>query len=315
MELEYKDPSKKGRWIVLLGVVLALVAGASAFFLLNNAQQKATTSGVQTISGYVAAVPILARKPIAEADIVLRTDIPLDGTNAQGITDASQLLGRLLAVDVATGQLLTPNLLASGTAGLGFAILKPDESVAPDSEAWRAVSVTVADDRAVGGVLNAGMTVDVFMTATVTVPEEPPVINTDPAATAAPRVSALEGYESGRSTKVTYQGMKILARAGTYYILKVPLVVAEEISHLQADGSVLFSMALRPDQDQRILDVSQLGATNNRIIERYGLVIPQPYPTLDGTDPQNPPIPALTPPPSPVPSVDPSASPVASPAG
>ena len=106
------------------------------------------------------------------------------------ITDSSQIIGRLLAVDVAPGQLMTPNLLASGTAGLGFAILKPDETVAPDSEAWRAVSITVADDRAVGGVLNAGMAVDVFMTANVVVPEEPPVISTDPAATPAPRGSA-----------------------------------------------------------------------------------------------------------------------------
>ena len=315
MELEYKDPSKKGRWIVLLGVVLAIVAGASAFFLLNNAQQQATTSGVQTVSGYVAAVPILARKPIVAEDIALRSDIPLDGTNANLITDSSQLIGRLLAVDVAAGQLLTPNLLASGTVGLGFAILRPDESVAPDSEAWRAVSVTVADDRAVGGVLNSGMTVDVFMTANVVVPEEPPVISTDPAATPAPRVSALEGFVSGKSTKISYQGMKILSRAGTYYILKVPLVVAEEISHLQAEGSVMFSMALRPDQDQRILDVSQLGATSNRIIQRYGLVVPQPWPTLDGPEPSIPPIPALTPPPSPSPSIDPSLAPSASPAG
>jgi Flp pilus assembly protein CpaB len=313
MELEYKDPSKKGRWIVLLGVVLAIVAGASAFYLLNNATQQATTSGVQTISGYVAARPILARKAMVAEDIVLRSDIPLDGTNAQVITDPNALVGRLLAVDVAPGQLLTPNLLASGTVGLGFAILRPDETVAPDSEAWRAVSITVADDRAVGGVLNSGMSVDVFMTATISVPEEPPFVSTDPAATPAPRVSALDGFVSGRTTKVSYQGMKILSRAGTSYILKVPLVVAEEISHLQAEGSVQFSMALRPDQDERILDVSLLGTTNNRIIQRYGLPVPQPWPTLNGPMPSVPPIPALTPPPSPL--TDPAVVPSASPAG
>ncbi len=79
-------------------------------------------------------------------------------------------------------------------------------------------------------------------------------------------MSLLAGYETGESTKITYQGMKILSRAGTYYILKVPLIVAEEISHLQAAGSAQFSLALRPDQDQRILDVSALGATTNRIV-------------------------------------------------
>jgi Flp pilus assembly protein CpaB len=319
MEMEYKDPSKKGRWIVLLGVVLALVAGGSAFFLINNAQQQAGTTGLKTVSGYVAAKPILARKPILADDIALRNDIPLDNTNASVIADPNLLIGHLLAVDVPQGQLLTQNLLTSGTVGLGFAILKPDETVAPDSEAWRAVSITVSDDRAVGGVVGAGMSVDVFITATVTVPEAPPVISNDPAATPAPAVSALKGFESGRSTKITYQDMTVLARAGTYYILKAPLIVAEEISHLQADGSALFSLALRPDQDQRYLDVSALGATSNRIIQRYGLPIPQPYPALGGVRPSNPPIPTVTAPPAttepsaqpgqPAPSAAPSAAP------
>lgn len=314
MEMEYRDPSRKGRWIVLLGVVLAVAAGAAAFFLLNNAQQQAGTSGLKTVSGYVAARPILARTPITQEDLLLRQDIPLDATNAALINDANQLVGRLLAVDVSQGQLLTANLLASSTAGINFSILKPDETVAPDSEAWRAVSVTVEDNRAVGGVLGPGMKVDVFMTATITVPELPPVLTSDPTATLAPRVSALAGFESGRATKITYQDMTILARAGTAYILKVPLVVAEEISHLQAEGSVQFSLALRPDQDQRILDVSSFGATNNRIIQRYGLPVPQPWPTLTGAAPSVPPIPAITPPPA-SPDAGEAPTPSPSPAG
>jgi Flp pilus assembly protein CpaB len=315
MEMEYKDPSKKGRWIVLLGVVLALAAGAAAFYLLNNAQQQAGTTGLKTVPGYVAARPILAGKPIAREDILLREDIPLDNTNAGVLTRESDLVGRLLAVDVPQGALLTANLLSSGTPGLGFKILEPTETVAPDSEAWRAVSITVEDARAVGGVLGPNMTVDVFVTASVTVPEEPPVLSTDPEATAAPAVSRLEGFMSGRSTKITYQGLRILARAGTSYILKVPLIVAEEISHMQAEGAVQFSLALRPDQDIRYLDVSLLGATGNRIIERYGLPIPQPYPSLDGPVPSVPPIAPVTPPPSPTPAPDASAAPTASPGG
>ncbi len=306
MEMEYKDPSKKGRWIVLLGVVLAVVAGASAFFLINNAQQRAGQSGLKTIEGYVAAQPILARKAIVTTDIELRKDIPLDATNAgQVITDPLQLVGRLLAVDVPKGQLLTANLLASGTVGLGFAILRPDETVQPDSEAWRAVSITVSDDRAVGGAIGAGMTVDVFVTATVGVAADPAV----PGASDAPPVNLLGDYYTDRSTKVTYQDLVVLAKTGTYYVLKVPLVVAEEISHMQADGAAQFSLALRPDQDTRVLDVSQLGATTNRIIERYGLPIPEAYPSLNRPIPSNPPIPALTPPPSPTtPPVAPSPS-------
>jgi Flp pilus assembly protein CpaB len=297
MEMEYKDPSRRGRWIVLLGVVLAIAAGAAAFYTLNNAQQQAGTSGLKTIKAYVAKQAIPAKKLIADADLALREDIPLDATNAGAIADKAQLIGHMVAIDIPVGQVITPNMLSSGTAGLSFQILKPDETVAPDSEAWRAVSITVPDDRAVGGVLAAGMHVDIFLSAEVTVPEIAAVPAT-PDATPVAGISLLSNYESGTSTKITYQDVTVLSRAGSFYILKVPLLVAEEISHLQDKGATPFSLALRPDQDKRVLDVSGFGATTNRIVQRYGILIPQPYPTLNGPKPSIPPIPALTPPPS-----------------
>ena len=298
MEMEYKDPSKRGRWIVLTGVVLAVVAGGAAFFLINNAQQQAGQSGLKTTTGVVAAVPIPARKPIEATDLVVRTDIPLDGTNAEGVvTDPAQLVGRVLAVDAKVGQLVTTNLLASSTAGAQFSILKPEETVAPDSEAWRAVSLSVPDDRAVGGLLGPGMLVDVFMTASVNVPQS--VLD--------------EGtYYTDQSTKISWQDMEILSRQGTFYIVKATLPVSEEISHLQAAGNAQFSMVLRPDADTRVLDVSALGATTNRIIERYGLPVPETYPKGNGPIATAPPIPAITPAPSPAPSASGEASPSAS---
>ena len=41
MEMEYKDPSRRGRYIVVIGVILAVVAGAAAFYLISTAQQQA----------------------------------------------------------------------------------------------------------------------------------------------------------------------------------------------------------------------------------------------------------------------------------
>ena len=145
----------------------------------------------------------------------MRSDIPLDGTNAEGVvTDPAQLIGRILAVDAKVGQLVTTNLLASTTAGAEFSILGPDETVGPDSEAWRAVSLTVPDDRAVGGMLGPGMIVDVFMTASVNVPQS--VLD--------------EGqYYTDQSTKISYQDMVILSRQANFYIVKATLPVAEEI--------------------------------------------------------------------------------------
>lgn len=294
MEMEYRDPSKRGRWIVLLGVVLAIAAGGAAFYLINNAQQQAGQSGLKFTQAVVATRAIPARKPVEPDDVVLRTDIPLDGTNAEGaITDPAQVVGRILAVDVKPGQLVTTNLLASTTAGGQFSILGPDETVAPGSEAWRAVSLTVPDDRAVGGMLGPNMTVDVFVTASVNVPES---------------ILAKGTYYTDQSTKVTYQDMLILARQGSSYIVKATLPVAEEINHLLASGNAQFSFALRPEADTRVLDLSKLGATTNRIIQRYGLPIPETYPVGGGPIPTPIPIPAITPPPSPEATVSPSPS-------
>jgi len=299
MEMEYKDPSKRGRWIIVAGVVLALAAGGAAFFLINQAQQQAGQAGLQRIPAVVATRAIPPRKPIEAEDVVVR-DVPIDDTNREGvIADPNLVVGRVLAVPVLAGQLVTANLLASTTAGGAFSILGPDETVAPDSEAWRAVSVTVPDDRAAGGLIGPNMTVDVFVTATVNVPQS--VLD--------------EGrYYTDRSTKITYQDMLVLAKQGTFYVLKATLPVAEEISHLQASGTASFSLALRPEIDTRILDVSSLGATTNRLITRYGLPIPETYPAGDGPITTPPPIPQLTPPPSPTTPAEGSASPSPSPA-
>lgn len=297
MEMEYKDPSKRGKWVIFLGVVLALVAGGAAFFLLSQAQQEAGQGDLQTVNAVVATRAIPPRKPIEADDLTVRA-IPIDGTNAEGlVSDPNQLIGRILSVTVLPGQLVTTNLLASTAAGGQFAILGPEETVAPDSEAWRAVSITVPDDRAVGGMLGPAMTVDVFVTAVVNVPQT---------------ILAEGEFYTDQSTKITYQDMQILARQGSFYIVKATLAVAEEISHLQASGNAQFSFVLRPEIDTRVLDLSAFGATTNRIIERYGLPVPQTYPAGGGPLPTPLPIPEITPPPSPTPapaSPAPSAAP------
>ena len=41
MEIEYRDPSRRGKFIVAIGLVLALIAGGGAFFVISQAQQQA----------------------------------------------------------------------------------------------------------------------------------------------------------------------------------------------------------------------------------------------------------------------------------
>ena len=299
MEMEYKDPSRRGRYIVIVGVILAIVAGAAAFYLISTAQQQAGQAGLQRVSVVVALQTIPARKIIEATDIEVR-DVPIDPTNALGIVSTpDKVIGRVVSVTVLAGQMVTTNLLASSTEGGQFSVLQPDETVAPDSPDWRAISMTVPDDRAVGGLLTANQTVDVFVTASVNVLSGPD------------GQIGKEGYYTDKSTKIGYQNMLILAKTGQFYILKAPIDVAEEISHLQAIGASSFSLALRPDADTRQVDASTLGTTTNKVIIRYGLPIPVTYPPFQGPLPTPAPTPVATP--GPTPSASPATSPSPSP--
>jgi Flp pilus assembly protein CpaB len=286
MDLEFRDDRRRGRIIIGLGLILAIAAGGGAFFMISQANQQAGQGALQKVSLVVAVRAIPARQAIVEEDVAMR-EVPLDPTNENGIiTDPKLVIGRIPAVTILQNQPVTLNMLASSGAGDEFSILGPDESVGPDSEAWRAVSITVTDDLAVGGVLKAGQTVDVFVTAVVNVP---------------PDISAKGRFTTERSTKIVYQNVLILARKESFYIVKAPIAMAEELTHLQAVGTATMSMVLRPDVDQRSVDATSLGETTNRIIEKYGLPIPENYPV------GNQPLPTLAPvtspsPPSPSPS-------------
>jgi Flp pilus assembly protein CpaB len=284
MDQEFRDDSRRGKIVIALGVILAIVAGGAAFYLISQAQQQAGQAAAQKVPAVVAVQVIPAREAIEAADVEVR-QVPLDPTNANGvIASVEDVVGRIPAVSILQGQLITTNMLASSDEGGQFSILGPDETVGPDSEAWRAVSLTVSDDLAVGGLLKVGQSVDVFVTVVINVPA----------------ALAEEGrYYPDRSTKITYQDMVILARESAFYVVRAPLDVAEEIAHLQATGNATFSLALRPDEDTRLADAGPLGETTNRIIEKYGLPIPEPYPSGDG--------PLRTPEPTPTPEPEPSA--------
>ena len=293
METEYYDPSRKGKWIVAVGLALALVAGAGAFFIINQAQQQAGQVGVETSAVVVAAREIPSRAVLAIEDLEVR-QLPVADATAQGVyADPSKLVGLVAGTSILKGQPVYANMLAGQAQGTGFSILMPGETITADSPAWRAVSITVPDDRAVGGLLQPGASVDVFVTSTIVIPED---------------VLAAGRYLTDKSTKIVYQDMLILAKTATSYVLRASISVAEEISHLQASGAASFSFALRPEQDTRQVNTSTMGTTTTKIVARYGLPLPEWYGPGKATAQAAVPSPAPSAPPSASASPAPSAS-------
>jgi Flp pilus assembly protein CpaB len=300
--------------MILLGVALALVAGWGAFMLAQSGQ--GPTQVIEE-SVLVAARDIPARTPITADDVTVRL-VPIDEILPQSYTSATDVIGRVTAINVYTDQQITPNLFATSAAGAEFSILGPDEEVTEDSPFWRAVAVSVPNERAVGGSLEAGQHVDLFVSVDIQVLAQNPETGLFEVITTATE----DRLASGKSTKITFQDLEVLKADPdtSLYTLKVSLKQAEEIYHVNQLAPDSFSLAMRPEEDTRIADTTEYGETTDRLIMTYLYPVPQLIDLTQLLGPPHPggegfPVPVLpTPGPDASPTPEPEASPEPSPA-
>lgn len=263
MELEYSDKnSRRSKVYIAVGIIIALLVAGTVFLAL----QASGLTGEQEVEMrdvVVATREIPSRKAIEEADVSVRS-VPVDPTNETAFTSLDEVLGRVVGVPVAAGQLLTRNVLASTTEGQTFSILEPGVAFDPDGPHLRAVSVTVAPSNAVAGTLVPGQRVDLIATM---------AINPEVGQTAEEAEAQEARYVPGPSTKVTLQSMTILARTGDIYILRADVATAEKIAEITAAGGT-FTMVLRAEEDDREAETD--GSTIDMLIEEFGFPVPVP---------------------------------------
>jgi Flp pilus assembly protein CpaB len=317
MEAEFSGESRRRRLLLISGGLLAIVAAVATFYLSHPAPSPPEPVAMQTV--VVAAVDIPARTAITSA-MLTHADMAASPMLSTVVADENDAIGKVTTVAISRNQLISFNLLGSGNPG-GLTILSPSETIAPDSPAWRAISVLVPKERAVGGMLVAGEHVDLFTTFKLAVYDSSGALSN----AALPS----SGYISENTTKLTWSDVEILATnlIEDLYVLKVDEHQAEEIAHVQGSNLNGFSISLRPEADTRDIDRSGYGETTNRILEQYDFPVPQvidlngypqpspvpsPFSNVPwGTTPQPPPV--ATPQPAPTASPAPSASPSAAP--
>ncbi len=267
MELEYSDKnSRRSKVYIAVGIIVALLVAATVFLALQ-ASGLTAQEDVEMRDVVVAVREIPSRKAIEEGDVAVRS-VPADATNETAFASLDEVLGRVVGVPLANGQLMTRNVLASTTEGQTFSILEPGQEFDPEGPDLRAVSVTVAEANAVAGTLVAGQLVDLIVTMAIN--PEVGAVTAEPDPDAAPEPAQ---FMPGPSTKVTLQAMTILARNGDIYILRADVETAEKIAELTAAGGV-FTMALRADEDDRTADTE--GSTIDRLIEEFDFPAPVP---------------------------------------
>lgn len=276
MEMEFKDNSRRRTLVLVVGVLLALAAGAAAFMLSNQGTDEPETV-FPTRDIVVAAGPIDARQTIDATMIAVRP-VPIDDTNATAFTDRDLVVNKIAAIPIVQFQPITPNMLAKGTGVGQIDILDANETVSPDSPILRAVSLTVPADRAVGGLIGDGQRVDLIATfpIAVTVPLDPETGQPLDAETG----DALT-FTSGSTTKLMWLDVKIISHPvdTETYILRMDLQTAEEVAHAQNQGGQ-FTMVLRPELDTRDVDRSNFGETTDTLLTRYNFRVPE---NIDGT--------------------------------
>jgi Flp pilus assembly protein CpaB len=266
VELEYTDKNaKRSKLYIAVGILIALIVGAAVFFALQASNLVGSAGPAQMRSVVVAVRDIPSRKPIEEGDVAMR-QVAVDATNETAFSRIDEVLGRVSGVSISTGQLVSRNLLASTTEGQSFSILDPGLKFDPSGPALRAVSVSVPDDHAVAGTLQAGQRVDLI----ATMPMNPQIGQAPGQAPAASPAA----YLPGPSTKVTLQGVTILSRNGTIYILRADLPTAEKVTEITAAGGT-FTMVLRPDEDERTATTA--GSTLDSLIKEFGFPVPRPF--------------------------------------
>jgi Flp pilus assembly protein CpaB len=263
VELEYSDKnSRRSKVYMVVGVIAALLVAGTVFVALQAANLDGTAD-VEMRTVVVATADIAARQPIVAESVTTR-EVAADPTNAHAFTSVDAAVGRLTGVPISAGQLIGPSSLASTTEGMTYSILDVGEAFDPEGPDLRAVSVTVAAGNAVGGTLTPGQRVDLI----VTMPINPEAGQDGEAEETGPATQM-----EGPSTKVTLQAMTILFRDGDIYILRADLATAEKIAELTAAGGT-FTMALRPDQDDRTADTD--GSTIDMLIEEFEFPVPRP---------------------------------------
>ena len=146
MEMEFRDHSRRRKLGMVLGVGLAVGAGGLAFYF---GSQGTTTAEPALTRSVVAAVVDIPARSVLESSLLTIRDVPDDPSVVNAITDPASVLGLITGVRIYAGQVLTPNLLATGSASEAFSIVSPAETIGPDSPNWRAASIRVDKERAV----------------------------------------------------------------------------------------------------------------------------------------------------------------------
>ena len=252
---------RRARLVLIVGLLFAVGAGATTFFVANTAKSEAPAP-IPTSSIVVAAREIPPKTQITAADLKL-VKMNTEVVPPAAITTAEEAVGRITITSISVGEPILPTKLGSANgqiftvfpaAGLGT-----DGAPTVGQPNYRAMSITVADAQAAGGNIQPGDLVDVLFTMNI-LPEK---LFKNPN----PTVNATDA-----SARIVLERVPILARNLAVYVIRTDAATAERIGYMQASGGVL-QLLLRAPKDDRA--TGTVGASFDNIQPDWKIHIPQ----------------------------------------
>ena len=251
---------RRARLILIVGVALALVAGVGTFVYASGAKSDQPVA-VPTVAVLVAAREIPAKTTLTTADVKLQ-EFNLDAKPAAAMSDAGEALGKITVQSISVGEPILPSKFTDpklpGFVVMPASFIGPDGAPVVNSPNFRAMSITVPDQNAVGGTILAGDVVD--MVFTLQFDPQTKLRNPTPQQT------------TDFSAKIILERLPILARLAAVYTIRVDAVTAERIAYLQSSGGQI-AFLLRAPKDERAS--GSTGATFGDIYTNFRVKIPE----------------------------------------
>lgn len=258
-----QDGSKRrARLILIIGIVLALFAGAGTFFYASSAQTQQAPV-IPTTPVLVAAREIPAKTTLTPADLkVIQYNV--DAKPVAALVKSEDAVGKITIESISVGEPILPTKF-SDPKNPAFVVvpasfLGPDGAPKSDAPNFRAMSITVPDATAVGGTIQPGDIVDLMFT-----------LNFDPTKfLQKPTPTETQDF----SAKIILERITILARTGSIYTIRTDAATAERIAYLQASGGQL-AFLLRAPKDERASGTT--GTTFTDVETTFKIKIPEKY--------------------------------------
>ena len=250
---------RRARLVLIVGLVLAVIAGLGTFIYASAAKTEQPVV-VPTTPVLVAARDIPAKTTLTAADVKV-VEFNVEAKPAAALVKADDAIGKVTIQAISVGEPVMPTKFSDpknpAFVVIPASFLGPDGAPQPGSPSFRAMSITVADQNAVGGAIQPGDIVDVLFT-----------MQFDPVRFLT-RTTPDQGTDF--SAKIILERVTILARLASVYTIRVDALTAERIAYLQSSGGQL-NFLLRAPKDERAS--GSTGATFGDIYRNFNIKIP-----------------------------------------